>query len=77
MTQTINAVPTGKSQGIDGLNSTYYKTYQEEWVRWLMKTFNAKIEGATLSEEALGNQIIVISKVNKDSGLCNSYSQYH
>ena len=48
LTKTIKMLPSGKTPGIDGIPSEFYKRFAEELAPEILKTFNAAIDAGVL-----------------------------
>lgn len=59
--------------GLDGLTTSFYKTYIEELVPCLLDVYQESLEGGSLPPIMREAMIISLLKPDKQANLCDSY----
>lgn len=73
MNKTTQSLPSGKTPGLDGIPTEFYKRFVEDLAPELLKTFNSAIDMGQLPLSMTESVITLILKKGKDPLECESY----
>lgn len=69
----LQALPSGKAPGPDGLTYLYYKTFASQLSPYLLPLYNAFLEGLPIPMSMYHSYITLVPKPGKDLLDCSNY----